>query len=146
MIKERLGAIFIGLIMILSAVGFAIVNIVPQAPDAPEMPFVINEPISGGDVVFILQNGKTLLRYYYDITDQKSLDDKITLEIFANQVRDYVVLNELESNETKLEIVGVVGREGKVIAFEDEINKENLFIKFCEIATLKPKECFLYAI
>ena len=141
--KERIGAIFIGLIMLFSVVGFALVSVIPDQPTTPEIPHIYNGEMSGSDIVFLLQNGRTIFRYYYDSTSQNNLDEKITLEIFANKVKDFVVLNEIESNTTKLEIVGVVNGEGKIIDFEGEITEENLFIELCERAYVKPKECYL---
>ncbi|MFH1445487.1 MAG: hypothetical protein ABIF08_03335 [Nanoarchaeota archaeon] len=146
MMKERIGAIIVGLIMLFSVMGFALSSSVVNNPE-PEQGIepIIKGELTSSDVLFILQNGKTIYRYYY-ANDQKSLDDKITLEIFVNSIKDYVVLNEIESNETSLEIVAVVNQEGKIISYNGEINNQDLFLKLCEVAAMKPKECFMYDI
>jgi len=142
--KERLGALFIGLIMLLSVAGFALSNPVDLTGNQEEskIDLIIKGEMSPADVVYILRNGKTILRYYY-AADEKSIDDKIKLEVFANKIKNYVVLNEIEANETSLEIIGAVAGEGRIVNYEGVINETGLFSKFCEIAVVKPKECFL---
>lgn len=143
MMKERIGAIFIGLIMLSSVIGFALMGVVSdQSSETPEIPTIITGEIESNELLFFLQNGRTFFKYYY-ADDQKSLDDKLTLEIFVNKMKEYSVLNEIEANETSLEIIG---SGGKITQFEEEINNQNLLTTFCEVAIIKPKDCFLYNI
>lgn len=141
--KERLAAIFIGLVMIGSLAGFAAVQFIPaqQNTEAPEIPIIVNRTMTSGEIVSILQTGRVLIQNHYSPDCTECIDDNIVLETFANSMGGLIVLEEVEANETKLQMVSP---DGRIKDLENiNITESNLMDIFCDVSLIQPRECLL---
>jgi hypothetical protein len=138
-------AILVLVIMVLSAVGFAMNSaVVRKQPDVPEIPSVIREPLSPEDQVYILRSGRVLIEHYYPEGCLDCLDKNAQLEAFASRLEGYVVVNEVVSNETRL---GMVGSGGQIISLENQsLDYESLIDLYCDVAIAVPRACLLRGI
>jgi thiol-disulfide isomerase/thioredoxin len=135
-------AIFILVIMVLSVAGFSMNSAnVQQRPEAPEIPSVIREPVSAEMQIYILRTGRVLIEHFYteDCTD--CLDTNARLEEFSNKFPGYIVLNEVQGNETRFNIIGAGGRI--VDISNTSLDTETLTDIFCDVAIAQPRACIL---
>jgi len=84
----------------------------------------------------LLQNWKTIAKFYYysgcvECTNQLSF-----LESMANQFPNQIILQETLSNRTSLTIIGYYGHRNLVNATQEEI-----FDAFCELMIDPPVTC-----
>jgi hypothetical protein len=135
-------AILILVIMVLSAVGFALNSATfQQEPPQPEIPTVIREPLSPEQQVFILRSGRVLIEHFYSDGCIECLDKNSQLEDFASRLEGYVVVNEVVGNESRLDMIGA---GGKIVSLENEsLNYASMIDKFCDIAIAQPRACIL---
>ena len=63
--QQRFMAIFIGVIMVASVAGFALISQPPSGPKEVVVPDVIEHELTPDERVSILRTGKTLIEYYY---------------------------------------------------------------------------------
>jgi hypothetical protein len=145
MAKERIAAIVIGLIMIVSAAGFALNSAVNQGGinTSPKIniPTIVTRPLTTDELVYVLSGeGKVIIEYSYqnDTVDQNKI---ATLESFAQQRSDFVVLSEYSGNETSLNMIGY---QGKIVDLGNmTLSNQNLMTTFCGIAIAQPPECLM---
>jgi hypothetical protein len=148
MAKERLMAIFIGLVMVLSAAGFALnssMNQGFQAVERPSIPDIVTRPLTLEETVYILNyEGRVIIEFFHaeNCTD---CSQKITaLEGFAQRLRGFVVLQEVPGNETSLKIIGA---EGKIVDMGNmTLSDQSLMQTFCQVAIAQPPECLVNSI
>lgn len=135
-------AILVLVIMVLSAVGFALNSAnIRQAPEIPEIPTVIREPLSPQDQIYILRRGRVLIEHFYEESCLDCLDKNVQLEEFASRLEGYVVVNEVAGNESRL---GMIGIGGKIVSIENQsLDYESLLDTFCEVAITQPRACLL---
>jgi hypothetical protein len=135
-------AILILVIMVLSAVGFALNSAnFQQEPPQPEIPTIIREPLSSEQQVFILRSGRVLIEHFYPDGCMECLDTNSQLEDFAGRLEGYVVVNEVAGNESRLDMIGA---GGKIVSLENQsLDYESLIGKFCDIAIAQPRACIL---
>jgi len=141
-LQERTAAIFIGLIMLFSVGGWAIMSIVPQ-DTGPEYTIstIVTYELSNEEVIFVLQNGMVLIEYFYLHNSTDYINELPTLESFANQFEGFIVLEEVSGNVTRFDMIGL---NGQIVNLEGiELNYDNLFETFCTIAIAQPPECLL---
>jgi len=142
MAKERLMAIFIGLIMILSVGGFA-VSYAGRTITPPKntIPNVVERELNPEEVVSVLRSGRVLIEDFYTKNCTICTENNAVLESFADKFKDFVVLEKVVANETTVQMIGV---GGKIVKLGNEnITKENLMDIFCDIAITQPNECLL---
>jgi hypothetical protein len=135
-------AILILIIMVLSAVGFAMNSAnFQQEPQLPEIPTVIREPLSTEQQIYILRSGRVLIEHFYQDNCTDCLDKNAQLEEFASRLEGYVVVNEVADNESRL---GMIGAGGKIVDLEGRpLDYESLIDEFCEVAIAQPRACIL---
>lgn len=141
---ERFMAIFIGVIMLGSVIGFALMSTINPQQEAPEIPSIINNELSTDEVIYILKSGKVLIENFYTSDCVECLDKKIELESFVNRFKDFTVLENVvvnQTNETRLQMIGI---GGTILKLENTtINQNNLLENFCSVAMSQPIECLL---
>ena len=136
-------AIFILVIMILSVAGFALNSgsFQQAQQQAPEIPTVIREPLSTQDQVLILRSGRVLIEHFYNDSCLDCLDKNAKLEEFASRLEGYVVVNEVQGNETRL---GAIGANGRIVSLVgNSLEYGDLLDVFCDIAITQPRACIL---
>ena len=142
---ERFMAIFIGVIMLGSVAGFALmsININPD-PEEPDIPTVVNRQLTSDETLFILRNGKVLIEDFYTIDCDDCLDKNVLLEMFANRFNEFIVLEEVIVNQTNQTMLQMIGAGGRITKMENiTINESNLLDIFCGVAIAQPIECLL---
>ena len=155
--KERAMAIFIGLVMVLSAAGFAAISashIGPQQQQTSQIPTILNRTLTQEEKVTILRTGRVLIEDLYYPDCSECLANNRILEAFANRFRQFIVLEKVavmpgnETNATGGYIkLQMIGSGGEIQDLEGQnITEENLLNVFCDIAIAQPTECLLMEI
>ena len=142
MMKERLMAIFIGLIMVFSIAGFAFNSVVHyQGPSVPEIPTVVTKKLNPQEILMVLRSGRVLIENVYTENCSECLERNAVLESFAHQFDGFVVLENVKGNKTVLQMIG---RNGEIRDLTSKkINQSYLMDVFCDMAIAQPKECLL---
>jgi hypothetical protein len=155
MMKERMMAILIGGLMLLSVVGFALMGIGRFTDDGNQpvqVPNVMNEYLSGEQVSSILRTGRVLIRDVYTKECADCASKDIALELFTNSFPGMITLEEVmieADNTTTVDESGYVKFEmisptGEIIDLGDKnITQESLTEMFCDISAYQPRECLL---
>jgi hypothetical protein len=135
-------AILILVIMVLSAVGFAMNSAsFGQEPQEVEIPTVIREPIGTEQQLYILMSGRVLIEHFYQENCTECLERNAQLEAFAERLEGYVVVNEVVGNESRLDVIGANGR---ITDLEDhDLDYESLIDTFCDVAIAQPRACII---
>jgi len=144
MAKERIMAIFIGLIMVLSAAGFALNSAINQNPNQNpgfNIPVIVTRQLTTEETVYVLQNGRVLIEFLYSENCTECPDKITTLEGFAQKMNEFVVLEEAKANETSLQIIGAGGKIENI--WNMTLSEQNLMSTFCDIAIAQPPECLM---
>jgi len=148
--KERAMAIFIGLIMVLSTVGFAVNrSSIFSAEQNQENPlsktYVINRSLASDEKIYVLRTGRVIIENFYTENCSVCEKNKEVMESFAEKFKDYVLLENVLNNETIS--IKMIGRGGEIEKFENasalNLTEDMLMEKFCDIALLQPRECLL---
>lgn len=144
MARERLIAIFIGLVMVMSAAGFALNAAINQNDNQTpglNIPTIVTRELTTEEIVYVLSyEGKIIIEYSYqnDTFDQGKVS---SLESFAQKQSDFVVLEEYLGNETSLKIIG---SQGKILDIGNmTLSDKNLMNTFCDMAIAQPPECLM---
>lgn len=155
MMKERMMAILIGGLMLLSVAGFALMGLgrfTDSGNQPVQVPNVMNEYLSGEQISSILRSGRVLIRDVYtkDCTDCSSTN--VALELFANSFPGMITLEEVMielDNTTTADEKGyvkfqMISPTGEVVDLDGKnITQESLTEIFCDISAVQPKECLL---
>ncbi len=147
MMKERAMAIFIGLIMVSSVAGFAIMGLDwgggTEGATADVSP-VIDRALTKDEFRSILLSGKTIIQNHYLVGCADCGAMNAMLENFAKGLEGFVVLEQFGvqfQNETKLQIVS---SDGRITELGDgAINEAGLLDTVCEVSYVQPKQCLL---
>ncbi|MEM5797784.1 MAG: hypothetical protein QXP39_00880 [Candidatus Aenigmatarchaeota archaeon] len=138
MARERIAAIVIGLLMIGSIVGFAVMSARPITRGQSISP-VIERLLTPQEKIQVLRTGRVLIEYIYP-SDCNDCEKKAGMYYgFVQRYANFTVLEIVQTNATTTDqLIGIGGqiRELKNITTEDE-----LFAVFCESAIIKPREC-----
>jgi thiol-disulfide isomerase/thioredoxin len=144
MAKERLMAIIIGVVMVMSAAGFALNSAVNQNRNTTpgfNIPTIVDRQLTTQEIVYVLQNGKVVIEFLQadNCTD---CSDKIpALEGFAQKMNEFVVLEEVKANETSIQIIGAGGKIENIGNMT--LSEQNLMTTFCGVAIAQPPECLM---
>lgn len=140
MMKQRVFAIFVGALMILSVVGWAMVYVIPKGNNVIQFPHIVTKKLTPEERVYVLQTGRVLIEYFYS-NQTDNPDRKIMYENFVTQYKDYAVLEEIEvpENETLEQIIGKFGDSQNL----GNVTESDLFPVFCNLAIATPNECLL---
>ena len=145
MAKERIIAIIIGLIMIMSAAGFALNSAISQGGINPKpqinVPTIVTRPLTTDEMIYVLNGqGKVVIEYSY--TNQTVDQSKIAaLEGFAQQKSSFVVLSEYSGNET---LLNMIGYQGQIVDMSNmTLSDQNLLSTFCSIAIMQSPDCLM---
>ena len=142
---ERFMAIFIGVIMLGSVAGFAMMSINLQ-PDSevPEIPTIVNRQLTTDETIYILRTGKVVIENFYSIDCDDCLERNMVLEAFVNQFKDFVVLEKVVVNQTNQTMLQMIGSGGRILKLDNQtINESNILGLFCEVAIAQPIECLI---
>jgi hypothetical protein len=144
MMKERIAAIIIGLIMIMSMAGFALVNIIPQ--DEPVViPSILDRQLTPEERLFVLRTGRVLIENFYPPGCGECRELGTRLKGFAQAFGNFVVLEDVVlTNATEADYESrMIGREGMIRDIPSNITDDGLMDLFCSLAISRPKECLL---
>lgn len=152
--KAKIAAIVIGFLMIFSILGFAIssISITPQQGPGIQIPSVVHEELTPQERSYVLQTGRVIIENIYYPGCEECMKNGLIFEGLANELSDFIVTENVQisnENETgvgykKFQIIGFSGQIKEL--YEEEINPDNMFAIFCELAIAKPKECILLEI
>lgn len=140
--KQTGMGLFVAFIMIFAMVGYAFYF---QGDDntqnTVQIPHIVNRTLIPEEKTYVLRTGRVLIEDLYSPDSQESMDKKASLEAFAEQNQQYVVLETIEvpANETKIQAIGANGD----ITPLDNFTQADLMERFCLIAILQPKACLL---
>ncbi len=146
MAKERLIAIFVGLVMIMSAAGFALNSAMNQGTTntspAINIPAIVTRELTAEETVYALNyEGRAIIEYFYQENCTDCSEKTVALESFANRMGEFVVLQEMVGNETSLQILG---SQGRIVDMSNmTLSEGNLMDTFCEVAIAQPTECLM---
>jgi hypothetical protein len=141
MLSQRIFAIVVGVLMLTSVAGFAIMNVY-QGPQKVEIPTIIEKPLTPQERVNVLQTGRVLVEYLYPEGCATCTEKIAFYQSFANTYKNYAVLEiaEVPANETLDRIIGMNG-DTKELA---EVSTSDTFMQtFCSVAISQPKECLM---
>jgi len=145
MARERLAAIIIGVIMIMSAAGFALNSAINQGrvSTTPEItvPAIVTRQLTTNEMVYVLNyQGKVIIEYSY-LNNTQNSDVIASEEGFAQKRSDFIVLSEFPGNETSIKMIGSAG---KIVDVGNmTLTDQNLLNAFCPIAIAQPPECLM---
>lgn len=140
--KQTAMGLFIAFIMLFAMVGYAFYFTGREGEsNIPQIPHIVNRTLAPEEKILVLRTGRVLIEDFYSPGSPESLDKKIMLEGFAEQLKDFMVLEtaEVPANETR---VWLIGRTGDVVDMAN-ITQESFMTEFCLNALLQPKECLL---
>ncbi len=142
---ERFMAIFIGVIMLGSVAGFALMSVnMPTGNDAPEIPVVVDRALTTDEILYVLRSGRVLIEDFYTTDFPNYLERNMLLESFAGRFSDFVVLERVMVNQTNETMLQMIGSGGRIVKLENTtINDSSLLDVFCGIAMAQPMECLL---
>ena len=147
--KERLMAIFIGLIMISSILGFAISNAIRSpTPQEVDIPSVVDRMLERGELLYVLRTGRIVIQDHYYSNCTRCLELNPILEAFTKMYGEYVVLemvnlDTLEDNTTRQQKLQMIGMGGKIVELGNVSTQNEILDIFCELAIKQPRECLL---
>jgi len=144
MARERLIAIFIGLVMVMSAAGFALNAAMNQGTTQTpgiSVPTIVDRQLTTQEVVYLLSyEGKVIIEYSY-MNDTLDVDKVSSLESFAQRQSDFIVFERYMGNETALRMIG---SGGKILDIANlTLSDQSLMDTFCGIAIAQPAECLI---
>lgn len=144
--KERVAAIFIGLIMIFSVAGFALTQSLTREnqDSGVDIQNIVTKPLTSDERLFVLKSGRVLIENHYILHCSECLENNMVLEVFVQKFPGFVVLESVvvnETNETKFQMISGTGeiRDLKNVSITEDI----LTYIFCEISLMQPRECLL---
>ena len=139
--KERLMAIFIGLIMVTSVAGIAFSSAVRnQEPAVQQIPTIVSVKLTDEQVADVFRSGRVLVEYFYYSNCTECLETRAVLEGFANSYEGYVVLNVVAGNESRYDMIGA---DGRILEFQQGTEEKELLSTLCDVAIGVPPECIL---
>ena len=145
--KSRIFVGIVAFIMLGSTAGYALFSPAQTsgaitAQDRPEQDILlVNErKLLGNEVLAVLGAGRVLIEYSYSEGCAECETDKVTLELFAQKFRNYVILSEFTGDEEK---VGMTGKNGDTVRLNGTVTEESLTVLFCSVTQAQPKECIL---
>jgi hypothetical protein len=144
--KQRLFAIFVGVMMILSVAGFATMRFLPEQKNI-KISNVVNKVLDPEEKISILREGRTLIEFIYPDNCTWCPEKANIYNDFVNsdEFKDYAVLETAE-------VVGINDTIDRMISIYEIVDLSNVTTKddlqkiFCSKATQKPEVCLLYEI
>jgi hypothetical protein len=109
--------------------------------NVPQIPHIVNGSLEPEEKILVLRTGRVLVEDFYSPDSPESLEKKALLEAFAENLKDYMVLElvEVPANETR---IWLIGRSGDVVDIGN-VTQGDFMDVFCLNAILQPKECLL---
>jgi len=150
MMKERAMAIFIGLIMVFSVAGFAIMSVSwgNNSGNTPvDVPSIIDKALTRDEFRSVLLSGKTIIQNHYLVGCTDCGATNALLGNFTQGMEGFVVLEQFGvqfQNETKLQMVS---SDGKITELDSALlNESSLLDTVCSVSYVQPKLCLLRGI
>jgi len=145
--KERAMAIFIGLLMIFSVAGFAIMGINfggGNSGQQVQTPSVVDRALTRDEFRSVLMSGKTIIQNHYIVGCTDCDATSSLLAGFAQQMEGFIVLEQFGvqfQNETRLQ---VVSSDGKITELNSSaLSQDSLLDTICSVSYVQPKQCLL---
>jgi len=138
---KLIGSLVVLIIMVLSAVAFALSSAqYNQNTPVVQIPSIIDYELSPQEQIQILTTGRVIIENLYDQNCTNCTERNIILNGFATKMKDFVVLENVAGNETRL---GIIGNGGRIVPMESNLTEESLLRTFCANAIAQPKECIM---
>lgn len=140
--KQTAMGLFIAFIMLFAMLGYSFYFRGGEGGgNVPLIPHIVNRSLAPEEKTLVLRTGRVLVEDFYSPQSQESLEKKAMLEGFAENLKDYMVLELVEApaNETR---IWLIGRTGDVVDIGN-ITQWGFMGEFCMNAILQPKECLL---
>ncbi|MEM5800840.1 MAG: hypothetical protein QXD54_04665 [Candidatus Aenigmatarchaeota archaeon] len=99
---------------------------------------IINYELGINEEKYLLERGVTIVKAYFPRNCVECLEIKNYLENFITQNSNQVIMQELDSNVSKIEIRSYRGRE-----ILENATQEKIFESFCELMLQPPANCVL---
>lgn len=140
--KKETMALIIILVFGFSIIAEALLYVTPSVTNSQrnqEISSIIKKELTTEEKLSILKNGYVLIEYFYEENCTKCQEEIQTLEMFANQYRGYVILEEVQGNKTLKQMISPNGNIEDI----ENLTSEDLIKKLCEIGWKIPQECLL---
>jgi hypothetical protein len=135
--------IFVGLIMVTSTIGYALLYTVNgSGGTAPKIEDVYTKPLTSAEKIYILKSGRVLIEYFYNGTPE-DIEKNRLYEGFAGQFKGFVVLESFEvaqENQTKDEMINP---QGDITPLYNVTTSQGIMDVFCAQSIIQPRECLL---
>jgi len=148
--KERIGAIFVGAIMIFSIAGFATTGLTftksnDNQQEEYSLPTIVSRPFTGREKAIILNSGRVVIESVYNKDCGECKQKNMEITTFTSSLEGFIYLSSVEnSTEEGFEKFQMIGSRGEIIDLEnEEITPENLIDLYCDISIVQPRECLL---
>lgn len=145
MMKEKIAAIIIGLIMILSIAGFAFMSTEPAQPQqgGPQIDYISNTVLTPEQKVAVLRAGRVLVEDLYPLNCTECATATGQLRAFAQQYGQFLVLETAAIPDNATRIFQMIGSGGQIRDLQNISIENDLMNVFCEIAVVQPRDCLL---
>ena len=149
--KERIFAIVVGAIMLISVAGFASSGLKftgNQAADSQQgsnLSTINYRYLEGREISSIVGQGGVVIEAVYNGNCTVCREKAKALEMFATSQSQFIVMESVETADGEgWEKFQMIGNRGQITLLEEqEISQEALLDLFCSIAVVAPKECLL---
>ena len=149
--KERAIAIFFGLIMVSSVMGYAIMslNFGSATNQQVSVPSIVMKEMTRDEKLTVWKSGKTLIQYHYPLNCTSCDGVRAELEIFARDMNASLALEEFAIQDNETAVFKMISPTGEM---KDEelaglpVNQTMLLDNFCTISYVQTKECLLRGI
>jgi hypothetical protein len=92
---------------------------------------IFDDNLTDKEKWFLINRGITIGTYYYN-----NSPDFFELEDFVNRLKGQLILERINANETKLELIS--GRDSVVL---ENLSKENILNSLCDVLYYPPPDC-----
>ncbi|MEM7821785.1 MAG: hypothetical protein QXX38_03190, partial [Candidatus Aenigmatarchaeota archaeon] len=112
-------------------------------PDETKIPEknIINYELNDRQKYILLQNGKVIAKFIYNINCLECLQQKSYLESFATQYSNQIFLEEITNTTTQNSTLFLESLRGYEVL--TNVTQENAFNVFCELMLQPPVDCVL---
>ncbi len=145
--RERIFAVIVGLVMLLSVVGFAATGFrfgTEGQGQEYTIPTITNRTLNGQEISTILSYGRVVAQSVYGSECPGCVEKDAEMRRFASRYEGFLVLESVKTEGDGWVKFQMIGSNGQITSLEGkEITQENLLDIFCELAVVKPRECLL---
>jgi hypothetical protein len=146
MMKERIMAILIGVIMLGSMATYALIQKTPRDTAPVEFPIFMERPLQPEERVEILRRGVSLIEFLYpgNCTDCTAKAEMYKSFVTSEDFKGYIVLSSAQTENDTAD--WIIGMNGDRTSLEDVNTSADLEKEFCKVAMSQPTRCMLQEI